>query len=66
MLQNSGNVVLQHMIESMASMAKYGASSEEVLSFMLTQKHIFTPYEIAYLQACFMSGKHNSFHFLDF
>eukprot|EP01080_Neovahlkampfia_damariscottae_P005928 gene5928-9758_t len=55
----NGNIVLQQMIESMASLAKYGASSEEVLSYMLTQKHIFTPYEIAYLQACFMSGKHN-------
>jgi type II secretory pathway component PulF len=54
----NGNVILQHMIESMAALAKYGATSEEVLSYLLKQKHIFSPYEIAYLQACFMSGKH--------
>jgi type II secretory pathway component PulF len=54
----SGNVVLQHMIESMAALAKYGATAEEVLSYLLKQKHVFSPYEVAYLQACFMSGKH--------
>lgn len=55
----SGNVILQQMVEGMASLAKYGASADEVLGYMLHQKHIFTPYEVAYLQACFMSGKHN-------
>jgi len=54
----SSNPVLQHMVESMASLAKYGAGADEVLAYMLKQKHIFSPYEIAYLQACFMSGKH--------
>jgi type II secretory pathway component PulF len=54
----SGNVILQQMVEGMASLAKYGASADEVLSYMLDQKHIYSPYEIAYLQACFMSGKH--------
>jgi hypothetical protein len=54
------------MVESMASLAKYGASANEVLAYLLVnyknkikeQKHVFTPYEIAYLQACFLSGKH--------
>ncbi len=55
----NGNVVLQHMVESMASLAKYGATTDEVLAYMLKQKHIFSPYEIAYLQACFLSGKHS-------
>lgn len=55
----SGNPVLQHMVESMASLAKYGASADEVLAYLLKQKHVFSPYEIAYLQACFLSGKHN-------
>ncbi|KAL0480956.1 type II secretion system protein F [Acrasis kona] len=55
----SGNVVLQHMVESMASLAKYGATADEVLAYMLKQKHVFSPYEIAYLQACFLSGKHS-------
>jgi hypothetical protein len=48
----SGNPILQHMVESMASLAKYGATADEVLAYMLKQKHIFSPYEIAYLQAC--------------
>jgi type II secretory pathway component PulF len=55
----NGNVVLQHMVESMASLAKYGATADEVLAYMLKQKHVFSPYEIAYLQACFLSGKHS-------
>ncbi|KAF0981453.1 hypothetical protein FDP41_012110 [Naegleria fowleri] len=55
----SSNPILQHMVESMASLAKYGAGADDVLAYMLKQKHIFSPYEIAYLQACFMSGKHS-------
>ncbi|KAL9647378.1 hypothetical protein ABK040_011742 [Willaertia magna] len=55
----STNPVLQHMVEGMASLTKYGASADEVFAYMLKQKHIFSPYEIAYLQACFMSGKHS-------
>ena len=55
----SGNPVLQHMMEGMAALAKYGASADEVLAYMLKQKHVFSPYEIAYLQACFLSGKHS-------
>lgn len=55
----SGNVIFQHMIESMAALAKYGATADEVLSYLLKQKHVFSPYEVAYLQACFMSGKHS-------
>nr|QRZ58740.1 general secretion pathway protein F [Malawimonas jakobiformis] len=55
----SGNPVLQDMVEQMAAQAKYGGNAEDILSFLLKQKHVFTPYEIAYLQACILSGKHS-------
>ncbi|KAF0853007.1 mitochondrial Type II secretion system (T2SS) F-like protein (GspF) [Andalucia godoyi] len=55
----TGNVVLQQMLESMAAKARSGGTPEEVFGYLLTQKHVFSPYEIAYLQACFVSRKHS-------
>jgi type II secretory pathway component PulF len=53
------NLVLQHMLESMAAKARAGSNPTDVLSYMLTQSHVFSPYEVAYMKACLVSGKHS-------
>jgi hypothetical protein len=42
----SGNPVIQHTVETMAALAKFGGGPDEVFGFLLKQKHLLTPYEV--------------------